>query len=59
MCVLFDYTPVTGRDRVGPENQANHISWVAVVSPTDHPKSVRNHCVNEDFGVVSVLLQLF
>ena len=34
----------------------NHTSWVAVVTPTDHPKSVRNRCVIELFcGVVCVV----
>ena len=32
---------------VGPVNQVNHTSWVAVVTPTDRPKSVRNRCVIE------------
>ena len=31
----------------------NHTSWVAVVTPTNRPKSVRNRCVIEVFcGVV-------
>ena len=33
----------------------NHISWVAVVTPTYCPKSVRNRCVIEVFGGVCVL----
>ena len=34
----------------------NHTSWVAVVTPTDRPKSVRNRCVIELFcGVVCVV----
>ena len=33
----------------------NHTSWVAVVTPTDRPKSVRNSCLIELFcGVVCV-----
>ena len=33
----------------------NHTSWVAVVTPTDRPKSVRNCCLIELFcGVVCV-----
>ena len=37
----------------GPVNQVNHTSWVAVVTPTDRPKSVRNCCLIELFcGVV-------
>ena len=31
----------------------NHTSWVALVTPTDRPKSVRNRCLIEPFcGVV-------
>ena len=41
--------------KVGPVNQVNHTSWVAVVTPTDHPKSVRNRCVIELFCGVFVL----
>ena len=33
----------------------NHTSWVAVVTPTDRPKSVRNRCVIELFCGVFVL----
>ena len=34
--------------------------WVAVVTPTDRPKSVRNRCVIELFGgVVRVVTLLF
>ena len=36
----------------------NHTSWVAVVTPTDCAKSVRNRCVIEVFGGVFVLLGL-
>ena len=33
----------------------NHTSWVAVVTPTDRPKSVRNCCLIELFcGVVCI-----
>ena len=40
----------------GPVNQVNHTSWVAVVTSTDRPKSVRNRCVIELFcGVVYVV----
>ena len=45
----FDYTAVAGSGKVGPVNQVNHRSWVAVVTPTDRPKSVRNRCVIELF----------
>ena len=29
----FDYTAVAGNGKVGPVNQVNHTSWVAVVTP--------------------------
>ena len=45
----FDYTAVAGSGKVGPVNQVNHTSWVAEVTPTDRPKSVRNRCVIELF----------
>ena len=41
----FDYTAVAGSGKVGPVNKVNHTSWVAVVTPTDRPKSVCNRCV--------------
>ena len=43
----FDYMVVAGSGKVGP---VNHTSWVAVVTPTDRPKSVRSRCVIELFG---------
>ena len=33
----FDYTAVAGSEKVGPVNQINHTSWVAIVTPTDRP----------------------
>ena len=54
----FDYTAVAGSGEVGPINQVNHTSWVAVVTPTDHPKSVRNRCVIELFCVVVCVVTL-
>ena len=45
----FDYTAVAESGKVGPVNQVNHTSWVAVVTLTDRPKSVRNRCVIELF----------
>ena len=45
----FDYTAVAGSGKVGPVNKVNHTSWVAVVTPTDRPKSVRNRYVIELF----------
>ena len=51
----FDYTAVAVSGKVGPVNQVNHTSWVAVVTPTDRHKSVRNRCVIELYcGVVCV-----
>ena len=52
----FDYTAVAGSGKVGPVHQVNHTSWVAAITPTDRPKSVRNRCVIEHFcGVVCVV----
>ena len=52
----FDYTAVAGSGKVGPVNQVNHTSWVAAVTPTARPKSVRNRCVIELFcGVICVV----
>ena len=40
----------------GPVNQVNQTSWVAAVTPTGCPKSVRNRCLIELFcGVVCVV----
>ena len=39
----------------GPVNQVNHTSWVAVVTPTDRPTSVRNCCLIELFVALFVL----
>ena len=51
----FDYTVVAGSGKVGPVNQVNHTSWVAVGTPTDRPKSVRNRFVIELFVALFVL----
>ena len=51
----FDYMAVAGSWKGGPVIQVNHTSWVALVTPTDRPKSVRNRCLIERFcGVVCV-----
>ena len=56
----FDYTTVAGSGKVGPVNQVNYTSWVAIVTPTDRPKSVRNRSVMELFcGVVCVVILPF
>ena len=51
----FDYTAVVVSGKVGLVNQVNHTSWVAVVTPTDRPKSVRNRCVIDLFVTLFVL----
>ena len=53
MC-SFDYTAAAGSGKVGPVNQVNHTSWVAVATPTDRPKSIRNRCVIELFVALFV-----
>ena len=54
--LALDYTAVAVSGKVGPVNLVNHTSWVAVVTPTDRPKSVRNRCLIELFcGVVCVV----
>ena len=56
----FDYTAVAGSWKIGPVNQVNHTSWMAVVTPSDRPKSVRNSYVIELFcGVVCVVTMPF
>ena len=55
-CVSFWLHGCCGEWEDGPVNQVNHTSWVAVVTPTDRPKSVRNRCLIELFcGVVCVV----
>ena len=51
----FDYTAVVGSGKVGSINQVNHTGCVAVVTPTDRPKTVRNRCVIELFFALFVL----
>ena len=52
----FDFKAVAVSGKVGPVNQVNHTSWMAVVTQTDRPKSVRNRCVIELFcGIVRVV----
>ena len=46
----FDYTAVAVSGKVGPVNQVNHTSWVAVVTSTDH-----NRCVIELYFALFVL----
>ena len=54
----FDYTSVAGSGKVGPVNKVNYTSWVAVVTPTDRPKSVSNRCVIELFCSVVCVVTL-
>ena len=42
-----------------PGNRFNHTSWVAIVTPTDRPKSVWNRCVIEVFGCFFMLSRCF
>ena len=44
-----------GSGKVGPVNQVNHTSWVAIVTPTNRPKSVRNRSVTNFFVALFVL----
>ena len=55
----LDHIAVAMSWKVGPVKLVNHTSWVAIVTPTDRPKSVRNCCVIELFGNVSHLLLSF
>ena len=52
----FEYTAVAGSGKVGSVTQVNHTSWMLIGTPTDRPKSVRNHCLIENFcGVFCVV----
>ena len=51
----FDYMAVAESGKVGLVNQVNYTSWVAIVTPTDRPKSVRYRCVIEIFVALFVL----
>ena len=48
-CVSFWLHGCCGEWEGGPVNQVNHTSWVAVFTPNDRPKSVRNRCLIELF----------
>ena len=54
-CVSFWLHGCCGECEGGPVNQVNHTSWVAVVTPTDRPKSVRNCCLMELFVALFLL----
>ena len=52
----LDYTAVAVKGKVNPVKPVNHTSLVAVVTPTDRPRSVLNRRVIELFcGVVCVV----
>ena len=55
MCVLLITRLLRGVGRWA-RKPVNHTSWVAVVTPTDRPKSVRNCCLMELFVALFVLL---
>ena len=59
MCVLLITRHLWLVGRLGSEKLFNHSSWVAIVTPTDRPKSVRNRYVIEVFGGVFVLSLFF
>ena len=54
MCVLLITRLLWGVDRWA-RIPVNHTSWVAVVTQTDRPKSVRNFCLIELFVALFVL----
>ena len=54
-CVSFWLHGCCGESEGGPVNQVYHTSWVAVNTPTDRPKSVRNCCLIEFFVALFVL----
>ena len=56
----FYFTAVAGSGQVGPVNQVNHTSWLAIVTPTDRPKSARNRTLIKLFcGVVCFVILPF
>ena len=57
-CMSFWLHGCCGEWEGGPINQVNHTSWVAVVTPTDRPKSVRNCCLIELFCSVVCVVTL-
>ena len=59
-CVSFWLHSFCGKwEGWDPVNRFNYTSWVAIVTPTDRPKSVRNRCVIEVFGGDFVLSRCF
>ena len=53
--VSFWLHGLCGSGKIWPVNQVNHTSWVAIVTPTDRPKSVRNRSVIELFVALFVM----
>ena len=51
----FDYIVDVDSGKVGLIDQVNPISWLAVVTPSDRPKSIYNRCVIISLGGVFVL----
>ena len=51
----FDYTAVAGSGKVGPVNQVNHTSWVAVITPTDRLSRSVTTVVSNFFVALFVL----
>ena len=41
--------------KLDPVKPVNHTSWVAVVTPTDRPNSIRNRCEIEYFVALFVM----
>ena len=54
-CVSFWFHGCCGEWEGWAHKPVNHARWVAVVTPTDRPKSVRNRCVIELFVTLFVL----
>ena len=54
MCVLLITRLLRGVERWA-RKPVNHTSWVAVVTPTDRPKSFHNRCLIELFVALFML----
>ena len=59
-CVSFYLHSFCGySEGLGPVNRFNHTSGMAIITPTDRPKSVRNCCEIEVFVGVFILSRCF
>ena len=59
-CVFFWLHGFCGKwEGWDPVNWFKHTSWMAIITPTDRLKSVRNRCIIEVFGGVFVLSRCF